>query len=141
MKGGPNECMGLFAAAEQVRASAAATVAALLDGAPQRAYLAIAECRLPSKQPARCTHIPVHKFLFLSLTEGWALFCHVKQGKTWCCCCLETKQVYARHQRCWHAGHRVDSMGWVCACVQLSSARGARHGVAVLCLDVHILIS
>ncbi|CAL8466624.1 g6160 [Coccomyxa elongata] len=37
----------------KVRAATAATMAALLDGAPQRAYLAIAECRLPSKQPAR----------------------------------------------------------------------------------------
>ncbi|BDA41093.1 probable HEAT repeat-containing protein 6 at N-terminal half [Coccomyxa sp. Obi] len=37
----------------KVRARTAATMAALLEGAPQRAYLGIAECRLPSKQPVR----------------------------------------------------------------------------------------
>ncbi|KAK9916388.1 hypothetical protein WJX75_002097 [Coccomyxa subellipsoidea] len=39
--------------APKVRAAAASAVAALLEGAPQRAYLGIAECRLPAKQPAR----------------------------------------------------------------------------------------
>ena len=38
----------------QVRACAAATLAAMLEGAPQRAYLAIAEARPGSHQPVRC---------------------------------------------------------------------------------------
>ena len=44
----------------QVRAAAASAVAALLEGAPQRAYLGIAECRLPAKQPVRCMRLLAH---------------------------------------------------------------------------------
>ena len=44
----------------QVRAAAASAVAALLEGAPQRAYLGIAECRLPVKQPVRCMRLLAH---------------------------------------------------------------------------------
>lgn len=44
----------------QVRAAAASAVAALLEGAPQRAYLGIAECRLPAKQPVRCMRLLTH---------------------------------------------------------------------------------
>ncbi|EIE26348.1 hypothetical protein COCSUDRAFT_39464 [Coccomyxa subellipsoidea C-169] len=39
--------------APKVRAAAAATLAALLEGAPQRAYLGIAECRSSANQPVR----------------------------------------------------------------------------------------